>query len=340
MTDARGALVEETAFYPFGIPRHEHRLRQVEEPYTFTQKERDRESGLHYFEARYLSATLSRFASVDPQYAGIPPVGDPQQLNLYAYAINSPLRYSDPTGLDVFDAIWIPWRDSIDELDLDATINAADNLTSGGGPARILGGAVEGVVGAGLDGIGALIGINTANAPGFHSDGKPVTTYPSLSNYDYAKNVALNVGIGKGVGIVVGRVGKVTTTTTGEGGAGAAGLSTTIAGTDVGTAATGGANAAASGGISRGIVRAGADRTASGGASKNTVPSALADTLPGATAQFGGMTRKQIDWIQRVANSTGLAEARMAAHAAGDQATIDRIAACWDVLFRNAKYIK
>jgi RHS repeat-associated protein len=100
MTDASGAIVEETAFYPFGIPRHEHRLRQVEEPYKFTQKERDPESGLHYFEARFLTGTMSRFLSVDPMYANTDSSqGDPQALNLYAYVRNNPLQYTDPTGL-------------------------------------------------------------------------------------------------------------------------------------------------------------------------------------------------------------------------------------------------
>ena len=46
VSDAAGARVEETAFYTFGAPRNEHRLRQSEEPYKFTQKERDAESGL------------------------------------------------------------------------------------------------------------------------------------------------------------------------------------------------------------------------------------------------------------------------------------------------------
>jgi len=101
MTDANGGLVEETAFYPFGIPRHEHRFRQVEEPYKFTQKERDRESGFHYFEARYLAGGISRFLSVDPKYANTDAsAGDPQAMNLYAYVRNNPLRYADPTGLE------------------------------------------------------------------------------------------------------------------------------------------------------------------------------------------------------------------------------------------------
>ena len=101
MTDASGVLVEETAFYPFGIPRHEHRLRSIEEHYKFTQKERDRESGLHYFEARYLAGRFARFGSPDPKYVDINAASsDPQVLNLYAYAHSNPLRYVDPTGLE------------------------------------------------------------------------------------------------------------------------------------------------------------------------------------------------------------------------------------------------
>jgi len=109
ITDAAGTLIEETAFHPSGVPRHEHQLRSIEERYTFTGKERDRESGLHYFESRYLTAALSRFAVADPKYASPDALSgsdlasflaNPQELNLYAYAFNNPVRYNDPTGLD------------------------------------------------------------------------------------------------------------------------------------------------------------------------------------------------------------------------------------------------
>jgi len=112
MTDASGALVEETAFYPFGVPRHEHRLRDIEENYKFTGKERDRESGLHYFEARFLASSIARFISIDPKYAGLDGVSAdelssflsrPQAMNLYGYGYNNPLRYTDPSGLDSLD---------------------------------------------------------------------------------------------------------------------------------------------------------------------------------------------------------------------------------------------
>jgi len=127
MTDAEGAAVEETAFYPFGVERHQHRLRKVEESYKFGQKERDRESGLHYFEARYASTALARFTAPDPKYAnpdGLSSealasyLGASQRLNLYAYCLNNPLKYTDPSGLDV----WIPFVDDWDELDVAQTV--------------------------------------------------------------------------------------------------------------------------------------------------------------------------------------------------------------------------
>ena len=61
----------------------------------FTGKERDGETGLDYFEARYLSSAQGRFTSTDPK-SGWP--SDPQSWNMYAYGRNNPLLYSDPDG--------------------------------------------------------------------------------------------------------------------------------------------------------------------------------------------------------------------------------------------------
>jgi len=66
----------------------------------FTAKERDAETGLDYFEARYMSSARGRFTSPDPVFASIHRVADPQQWNMYAYARNNPLSIADPTGLD------------------------------------------------------------------------------------------------------------------------------------------------------------------------------------------------------------------------------------------------
>jgi RHS repeat-associated protein len=68
----------------------------------FTGKERDAETGLDYFDARYFSSAQGRFTS--PDWSGVPqPVpyanlGDPQTLDLYAYVRNNPLGQADADG--------------------------------------------------------------------------------------------------------------------------------------------------------------------------------------------------------------------------------------------------
>jgi RHS repeat-associated protein len=63
-----------------------------------TQKERDNETGLDYFLARYYSSPQGRFTGVDPLMgSGKPEV--PQSLNRYSYCINNPLLFIDPDGL-------------------------------------------------------------------------------------------------------------------------------------------------------------------------------------------------------------------------------------------------
>ena len=64
----------------------------------FTAKERDFETGLDYFGARYFSSAQARFTSPDPVVITPERFFDPQQLNLYAYVRNNPLRFIDPTG--------------------------------------------------------------------------------------------------------------------------------------------------------------------------------------------------------------------------------------------------
>lgn len=66
----------------------------------YTGKERDAESGLDYFGARYYSSVIGRFSSPDPVFASAARVMDPQQWNMYAYGRNNPLSITDPTGLD------------------------------------------------------------------------------------------------------------------------------------------------------------------------------------------------------------------------------------------------
>lgn len=63
----------------------------------FTQKERDVETGLDYFHARYYSAIQGRFTSFDPEGSGARD-SDPQSWNGFAYSGGNPMLFSDPDG--------------------------------------------------------------------------------------------------------------------------------------------------------------------------------------------------------------------------------------------------
>lgn len=69
----------------------------------FTQKERDNETGLDYFGARYYGSTQGRFTSADPLMSS-GTIYDPQSWNRYSYTGNNPLRFIDPTGMWDWDA--------------------------------------------------------------------------------------------------------------------------------------------------------------------------------------------------------------------------------------------
>jgi RHS repeat-associated protein len=68
----------------------------------FTGKERDAETGLDYFGARYFSSSQGRFTTPDwstmPQPVPYANLDDPQTLNLYAYVRNNPLSRRDLDG--------------------------------------------------------------------------------------------------------------------------------------------------------------------------------------------------------------------------------------------------
>ena len=84
-------------YYPFGADRIVNNDETGDDRYQFTGKERDSESGLDNFGARYNSSAMGRFMSPD-SIGGRPAF--PQSWNLYAYVANNPLNAVDPTGLD------------------------------------------------------------------------------------------------------------------------------------------------------------------------------------------------------------------------------------------------
>ena len=110
VTDQNAAIVARHDYLPFGeeVPsgmfgRDAHwgagndSIRQK-----FTGKERDSESGLDYFGARFYSGYSSRFVNPDwsetPEAVPYASLDDPQTLNQYAYLRNNPLGRRDSDG--------------------------------------------------------------------------------------------------------------------------------------------------------------------------------------------------------------------------------------------------
>jgi RHS repeat-associated protein len=97
VTDQNAQVVARHDFLPFG--EEWNPPANAKEKKLFTGHERDAETGLDYFGARYYRPQVGRFTTVDPGHASAT-VDDPQSWNAYAYARNNPLRFIDPTGTD------------------------------------------------------------------------------------------------------------------------------------------------------------------------------------------------------------------------------------------------
>ena len=101
VTSYNGAVVEQHDYLPYGeelCGTQACGSINPGQPKRFTGKERDAETGLDYFGARYYGSKIGRFTTVDPAYTIKENLVDPQRWNKYAYGRNNPLRYVDPDG--------------------------------------------------------------------------------------------------------------------------------------------------------------------------------------------------------------------------------------------------
>jgi RHS repeat-associated protein len=113
VTNATGAIVRETDYVPYG---GEVLISGTDtNHYKFTGKERDPESGLDDFDARFYSSSFGRFMTPDweakPTNVPYANFGNPQSLNLYSYVQNNPTTMGDPDGHvpnPGDDAIFVP----------------------------------------------------------------------------------------------------------------------------------------------------------------------------------------------------------------------------------------
>ncbi len=117
ITDENGNEYQRLEYTPYGEVWVD-KYSQIQEstallPYKFTGKERDEETGLYYYGARYLDAKYSRWISTDPalgEYmsgskAGMGGAYNSVNLSLYHYSGNNPVTYTDPDG-QIVETAW------------------------------------------------------------------------------------------------------------------------------------------------------------------------------------------------------------------------------------------
>jgi RHS repeat-associated protein len=89
-----GLVISYEEYHPYGSTSYRASPSGVEvsaRRYRYTGKERDEETGLYYYGARYYAAWLGRWTSADP-------LGLQAGINLYLYCRAGPITYTDPTG--------------------------------------------------------------------------------------------------------------------------------------------------------------------------------------------------------------------------------------------------
>jgi RHS repeat-associated protein len=98
--DEQAAIISYEENYPYGNTSYQAVVGSVDvspKRYRYTGKEKDEESGLYYYGARYYISWLGRWLSSDP-------AGQVDGNNLYVYVVNNPIIFTDPSGYQHHDS--------------------------------------------------------------------------------------------------------------------------------------------------------------------------------------------------------------------------------------------
>jgi RHS repeat-associated protein len=200
VTDSDGKTYEQLEYTPYGELWVEHEeLPTGATPFRFTGKERDGETGLYYFGARYLNPQTSMWLSADPamgEYVPQAPINDEAKkhnenlpgmggvfnyvnLHAYHYAGNNPIKLVDPDGRDGVAATLL-WQSFLgDGEDVDYSNNLDFLYTFTQSPT-----------------MNALINDTVAK---FKVSGLNKNTYTgTVSFYNNASEIDLRLGVGLG----------------------------------------------------------------------------------------------------------------------------------------------
>ncbi|HVU08862.1 MAG TPA: toxin TcdB middle/N-terminal domain-containing protein [Verrucomicrobiae bacterium] len=99
-TDQNGNEIQNYGYFAFGQSRYTQSSTVFKVSRRYTGQIFDDATGLYYYNARYYDPQLGRFTQPDDI---IPDLSNPQTYNRYAYCVNNPLRYTDPSGNDALD---------------------------------------------------------------------------------------------------------------------------------------------------------------------------------------------------------------------------------------------
>jgi RHS repeat-associated protein len=97
VTDESGTVVYSAAHDPYGGIQKTW-VNTYDPTPKFSGKERDAESGLDYFGARYYDKAQYRFISADPVINTDQYILNPQRMHLFSYCMNNPTSFLDPDG--------------------------------------------------------------------------------------------------------------------------------------------------------------------------------------------------------------------------------------------------
>jgi len=113
LTDSTATVVEKYTYDVYGKTTIKNAgdtiLSQsaIGNPYGFTGRRLDSETGLYYYRRRYYSPALGRFLQTDP-------IGYLGGINLYTYVSNNPINWIDPWGLEKEKRnLWGDWYDYV-----------------------------------------------------------------------------------------------------------------------------------------------------------------------------------------------------------------------------------
>ncbi|MDD2565076.1 MAG: RHS repeat-associated core domain-containing protein [Salinivirgaceae bacterium] len=93
--DETAAIISYEEYHPFGTTSYRSGRTETEtslKRYKYVGKERDEETGLYYYGARYYASWIARFVSVDPL------AHERSWVTPYNYCQNNPINRIDPTG--------------------------------------------------------------------------------------------------------------------------------------------------------------------------------------------------------------------------------------------------